>query len=143
MKAIFPKRNFTKLSIWWKSKFNPFKFEPITKTERESIIIFNTLVKHSASELLMHPDRDKYYIKSEVTGIFITLTSVGTRNTTEISIINHIYGYNVKLGQRASEMMIKTFLTEVNRRRLQMEDDYNHNIQHSLHYIAKTIKERL
>lgn len=122
---------------------NPAGYEPISKTERESMIIFNSLIKHPTSELLIHPSHDKYYIKSPSTGIFITLTSLGTMNSTEVSIINHVYGYNVRLGQRASNIMIKSFLMEVDKRRLQMEDDYKNNIQHSLHHIAKTIKERL
>lgn len=143
MKAILSKRKLTKMLIWWRSKMNPSDYEPISKTERESMIIFSSLIKHPTSELLIHPNHDKYYIKSTSTGIFITLTSLGTMNSTEISIINHVYGYNVRLGQRASNVMIKAFLTEVNKRRLQMEDDYNSNIQHSLHHIAKTIKERL
>jgi hypothetical protein len=143
MKTLFSKRNLIKLSIWWKSKMYPSDFEPITKTERESMLVFNALVKHPTSELLIHPSHEKYYIKSAKTGIFITLTPSRSMGTTEISIINHIYGYNVRLGERASNVLTKTFLMEVDKRRLQMETDYNNNIQHSLHHISKTIKKRL
>lgn len=139
MKKLFSNRKLVKISIWFKQKFNPNDFDKITKTERDAIVIFNHLVKHHNSELLIHPSREKYYIKSQKTGIFITISTYHP----EISIINHVYGYNVKIGNRVVKNMVNTFITEFENRRLKMENEYKDNIQHSLNHIAKTIKERL
>lgn len=143
MKNSF-RRSLKKSVIWFKKKTSPLMYEPVTKTERDAIYICNTLIKDPKSDLLMHPSHDKYYInkyyiKSPQTGIFVTIST----HNPEISIINHVYDYNVRLGHRALNNMIKTFLTEVENRRLKMENEYKENIQHSLHHIAKTLKERL
>ena len=139
MKNPFRKRTLTKIAFWFKRKFSPHEFEKVTRTERDSIYIFNTLVKHEDSDLLIHPSGHKYYIKSPKTGIFITVST----STPEISIINHVYGYNVRISPRVLKNMEKIFYTEVNKRRLDMEEEYKNNIQHSLTHIAQTNKERL
>ena len=139
MKKRFYHRLWLKIGIKFKRMFDPHSIESITKTERDAIYIFNTLTHDPGSELFMHPSYDKYYIKSAKTGIFVTITT----HHPEISIINHVYGYNVKLSNRAMNGMIKTFLKEVEKRRLKMESEYTDNIQHSINNIAKTIKERL
>lgn len=139
MEMLLRKKTLTVFIIWLKKFFSPNDFEEITKTERDAISIFNILVKNSKSELLIYPADDKYYIKSADAGIFIMLST----NQSEISIINHVYGYNVRLGHRALSSMTKTFLNEVEKRRTQMEQEYTSNIQHSLNHITKTIKERL
>jgi hypothetical protein len=87
----------------------------------------------------MHPSGDKFYLKSPKMGIFLTISG----NLSEISIINHVYGYNVKVGSRALKSITKSFMEEVEKRRLQMESEYTENIQHSLSNLAKTIKERI
>jgi hypothetical protein len=139
MKKLFRKRRFAKISIWFKKKFNPNDFDKITKTERDAVIIFNALVKHHDSDLLIHPSHERYYIKSQQTGIFITISTYQP----EISIVNHVYGYNVKISNRVLKSVVNTFITEVENRRIQMENEYKNNIQHSLNHIARTIKERL
>lgn len=136
------KRYWTRLrnriTIWGKKKLSPHD-SVISKTERDVMIIFNTLVHHNESELLMHPSGDKFYLKSPKMGIFITISG----NLSEISIINHVYGYNVKVGSRVLKNVTKSFTEEVEKRRLEMEREYNQNIQHSLSNLAKTIKERI
>lgn len=139
MKKLFRNKRLVKIAIWFNQKFNPQAFERITKTERDALLIFNALIKHYDSDLLIHPSHDKYYVKSQKTGIFITISTYQP----EISIINHVYGYNVKISNRVLNNMVKTFISEVENRRLQMENEYKNNIQHSLNHIAITIKERL
>jgi hypothetical protein len=39
--------------------------------------------------------------------------------------------------------MERLFYTEVDKRRIDMEAEYNNNIEHSLNHIAQTIKDRL
>lgn len=139
MKNMFNKRTLTKIRMWFGKKLNPYRFQQITGTERDVIMIFNALVHHPDSDLLIRPGNDKYYIKSVNSGIFITLSTY----LSEISIINHVYGYNVKLGSRAMKNMESTFINEVEKRRTLLEIEYNNNIKHSLKHIAKTIKNRL
>lgn len=144
MKRLFRKRTLIKLSLWFKRRFSPHDFQKITKTERDALSIFNLLVHDSESELLIKPSNDKFYVKSTKTGIFITLLIPGlSNNSAEISIINHIYSYNVKINSRVAKNMEATFIKEVEKRRLIMENEYKNNIQYSLHHIANTIKERL
>ena len=138
MKNLSFKRIYRRTLIWVNRKLQSEKNREISKTEREAISIFNTLVKHPDSELLIHP-AEKYYIKSNRAGIFVTLS----KRDHEISIINHVYGYNVGLSERVLFGMIKTFTDEVEKRRINMENEYKSNIQHSLSIIAKNIKERL
>jgi hypothetical protein len=138
MKKLSLNRILRRTNIWINRKIKPKENRMTTKTEREAISIFNNLVKHPESELLIHP-AEKYYIKSHKVGIFITLS----RRDQEISIINHVYGYNVGLSERVLNIMLKTFTDEVENRRIKMEEEYTNNIQHSLSIIAKTIKERL
>jgi hypothetical protein len=137
MKTLFSKRILTKISIWFKRKFN--HIEQLSNTERAAVYIFTTLSKDHNSELYANPYNEKYYIKSLTTGIFVTIT----KHHPEISIINHVYGYTIKLSNRTIDSMVKTFLIEVDKRRLQMENEYKSNIEHSISNIAKTIKEKL
>jgi hypothetical protein len=139
MKLPSPKRAATKFKIWFSKKYLPYDYGDISKTERDVIRIFNTLVSHPSSELLTDPLSDKYYIKSVKTGIFVTISI----RANEISIINHVYGYNVKISNRTMRGMQNTALMEIERRRSKLEKEYQSNIQHSLNHIAKTVKERL
>jgi len=139
MKRLSYSRLITKLGISFSKIVNPRDFETLTKTERECVLIFNTLVKHHNSKLYIGSLYDKYYIKSKDTGIFITLS----KKNSEISIINHVYGYNVKLSPRSLKGMVNLFSNEIDKRINQMEEDYTNNIQHSLHHITKTIKKRI
>jgi hypothetical protein len=139
MKTNFLHKIKLKFAIKLKRLLNPNLADRTTKTERDVICIFNALVSNESSELLMHPNNEKFYMKSAKTGIFITLST----HYNEISIINHVYGYNVRLSNRVLHEMIKTFLLEVEKRRIAMTLEYNNNIEHSLNNIAKTIKERL
>jgi hypothetical protein len=140
MKPKFLRRANTKLGLWFKKKFSPKDCSEISKTERDAMIIFNTLVNDPGSELFIHPANTKFYIKSAKTGIFLTMSSSVAN---EISIINHVYGYNVKTSDRVIKNLTKIFLAEVEKRRMDMENEYLGNIEHSIHTIAKTIKERL
>ena len=53
--------------------------------------------------------------------------------------LNHVYGYDIPLSQRAERKLIDLFLDETEKRRSAMEAEYRGNVQHSL----KTIIQRL
>jgi hypothetical protein len=57
----------------------------------------------------------------------------------QVSIVNHVFGYNVPLSQKAEGKMKDMFLDEVEKRREAMEQEFTANVRHSL----KTIINRL
>lgn len=127
-----------KINIWVNRKIFPKESRTTSRTEREVLSIFTNLLKQPDSELLMYMD-GKYYIKSAKTDMLVTLN----KYQNEISITNHVYGYNVNLNDRILNSMIKKFINEVEYRRIKMEEDRVNNIQCSLSIIAKTIKKQL
>lgn len=126
-----------KLSLYIKKSVYPEDYK-ISSAVRDAIIIFNNLVTNSESELLMHPTREKFYVKSIKYDLFVTVDA----NDSELSIINHLYGYNVKISNRILKNVTKVFLAEVEKRRLAMETEYKNNIKHSLNTLARDIKKR-
>lgn len=108
--------------------FNKSNTLPLSKEERCALIIVGKLLLNKGSELLMYPSLNRFYIKSDDNGIFVVVTS----DPNEITIINHVYCYNVKLGERLYNKIYDMFMEEVKRRRLAMEKEYTDNIQHSL-----------
>lgn len=110
---------------------------PLSKEERCSIIIVGKLLLNKGNELLLHPSLNRFYIKSDESGIFIVVSS----SPNEITIINHVYCYNVKLGERAYNRIHDMFMDEVNRRRLAMEKEYTDNIQFSLMNVASKLSK--
>lgn len=114
------------------NKSNTF---PLTKEERCSLIIVGKLLLNKGNELLMYPSLNRFYIKSDDNEIFVVVTS----NPNEITIINHVYCYNVKLGERSYNRIYDMFMEEVKRRRLAMEKEYTDNIQFSLMNVANKL----
>jgi hypothetical protein len=125
-----------KIIIWIGKKINPNNFKQISKIERDVLLIFNHLVKDPNSDLNIHPSYNKYYVKSSIKGIFISISVIQS----EISIINHVYGYNVKVSHRVLRNIEDTFKKEIEYRINKMEHEYTNNIQHSLNHIVQTIK---
>lgn len=109
--------------------------ETLTKGERYSIITAIKLLKDKRTELLIHPTKNKYYIKSSDNSIFVVIST----NPNEITIINHVYCYNVKLCSRAMNIIYDRFISEVDKRRTAMEEEYTHNIQNSLITVARQL----
>lgn len=109
---------------------------PIGKEERYAIIIVSKLLSDNDNELLLHPSLHKFYIKSDLNKIFLVCSS----SPNEVTLINHVYCYNVKLGERAYNKIYDRFVSEVEKRRQSMEDEYTENIQFSLMGVANNIK---
>ena len=115
------KRITQKIGIKFYRIMNPLNCSKIEESERETASIFRKLLKDPESELLTSPLSGKYY---------------------QISIVNHVYGYNVPLSQKSERMLTETFIEEVEKRRNQMEDEYKNNVQHSLKSIIKKLNEK-
>ena len=80
---------------------------------------------------------DRYYIKCEPLGMFVVINM----GTSEVSIINHVYSYHVKMSKRAMSTVTDNFIAETEKRRLAMEKEYTSNIQFSLRTVSNNIME--
>ena len=130
------KRIAQKFGIRFSRMMNPLDNEKMTQSEREASAIFKKLLKEPESELLTSPLSGKYYLRAEDKSMLLVL------GHGQISIVNHVYGYNVPLSQKCERSLVDTFLAEVEFRRNQMEDEYKNNVQHSLKAIIKNLNEK-
>lgn len=125
------RRFFQRLGIRMTRAMNPIDATRYSESEHEAIIIFRRLLKTPDSDILTSPLTSKYYIR--------TAELLVVLGTGRISIVNHVYGYDIPLSQRAERKLIDLFLDETEKRRSAMEAEYRGNVQHSL----KTIIQRL
>jgi hypothetical protein len=130
------KRIAQKFGIKFSRLMNPMDNGRMTQSEREASAIFRKLLKEPESELLTSPLSGKYYLRAEDKSMLLVL------GNGQISIVNHVYGYNVPLSQKCERMLTDTFLGEVESRRNLMEDEYKNNVQHSLKAIIKNLNEK-
>ena len=130
------KRITQKFGIKFTRMTNPRESGKISQSEREASSIFRKLLKEPESELLTSPLSGKYYLRAEDKSILLVL------GNGQISIVNHVYGYNVPLSQKCEKLLTINFLEEVEDRRTKMETEYNSNIQHSLKTIIKNLNEK-
>jgi hypothetical protein len=93
------------------------------------------LLKDPDTEVLSSPLSQKFYLKSDKRSMLLVLDSYG------ISIVNHVYGYNVQLSRKMHKIIEDSFLAEIDSRRAKMEEEYKSNVKHSLQYIAKSLKD--
>ena len=109
----------------------------IEREERYLMIIVRKLLNSQESELLMVPDMSKFDIKSENNGIFV----VADFNTNVASVINHKFGYDIKMkNARVLKYVVGNFTKVVEQRRQEMENEYRGNIQHTLSSVLNNIK---
>ena len=125
------RRFFQRLGIRLTRAMNPIDTTRYSESEHEAIVIFRRLLKDADSDILTSPLSSKYYIRTE--DLLVVL------GHGRISIVNHVYGYDIPLSQRAEKKLVDLFLEETEKRRSQMEEEYRGNVQHSL----KTIIHRL
>ena len=109
--------------------------EEVYHAEREASAICRHLLKDPDTEVLSSPLSQKFYLKSDKRSMLLVLDSYG------ISIVNHVYGYNVQLSRKMHKIIEDSFLAEIDSRRIKMEEEYKSNVQHSLQYIAKSLKD--
>jgi hypothetical protein len=130
------KRFTQKFGIKFSRVMNPLDSGKLSQSEREAASIFRKLLKEQESELLTSPLSGKYYLRAEDKSILLVL------GNGQVSIVNHVYGYNVPLSQKCEKSLTISFLEEVEDRRSKMESEYNSNIQHSLKTIIKNLNEK-
>jgi hypothetical protein len=103
--------------------------------EKDASLIFYKLIKNKESELLISPLSNKCFIKNDDGNILIILEAY------ELTIINHVFGYNIKLSNITYHKLYKAFNVEVENRRIKMEDSFRKNVKHSLQTLISKIHE--
>jgi len=101
--------------------------------ERETTSICKRLISLPDSILLISPISGKRYIKSEDNQLFVIIENF------EVTIVNHSYSYDIKMGTKAFSHITNIFDNEVEKRRLEMENEIRSNVKHSLSNIFKGI----
>lgn len=111
--------------IFLKNKFDPVP--PVSEEEIYALEICKKLILLPSSQLTNSPISYKRYIKNDEKKMFVVLKD------RTINIINHIYSYNVFIENVTSYGEIcEIFDTEMERKRISLEEEIKSNIQHSL-----------
>lgn len=113
------------------------KFDPTPPPKEEEIYcidICKNLIPYPASKLQYAPLSNKRYIKNDDKDMFIVI------NDRIIHLINHVYSYNVYIeNDKLYNEILSLFDSELERRRLLLEDEIKSNIKHSLKSILDKV----
>ena len=127
---------FRKFKINFLKWINPSAYS-ISANERYSLAIVRKLLKDDSCELYLHPNMEKRYIKSDMLNVYVTICE----NPNEVNFINHQYAYNIKLGERTYQNIKNEFDKTTEKRREDMEADFNKNIKHSLKIMSEALEK--
>jgi hypothetical protein len=105
------------------------------EAERDAAFIFRKMIKCQESELLMSPISQKQYVRNDEKRILLILDNY------ELTVINHVFSYNIRISQRTSKSLNEAFNIEIEKRRLEMEVSFKENVKHSLKTILVKIDE--
>jgi len=109
--------------------------ERLNSNQLEASNIFRKLITNNKTELLISPISGKCYLRNTEKRILVVLSNMN------ISIINHIFGYDVSIPSYLYDILKKIFDKEVEERRSKMEDEYRKNVSHSLKQVLKSLKD--
>jgi hypothetical protein len=126
-----------KLSIKLLRAFNPLDRERPEKnsSELDAALLFKKMLVKADSELLISPLSGRYFLKNDRKQILIILTEY------ELVVINHVFGYNIKISQKLQRSLYQAFVNEVEQRRTAMENAFRQNVKHSLQSIISHIND--
>jgi hypothetical protein len=102
------------------------KKKDYTINEVKSSAIFRKLITHPNSTFLIAPLSHKRYIRNELLGIFIVLS------TSRLNITNHVYNYDIDINENLELRLQSMFDEKVELNRLELEKEMQRQIQHSL-----------
>ena len=115
------------------------RFDPTQKPKEEELIcidICKKLVPSENSKLTIAPVSNKRYIKNDEKDMFIVIYD------RTISLINHVYSYNVFIeSDKLYDEVVKIFDNELDKRRVELEDEIKSNIKHSLKSILDKVSQ--
>jgi hypothetical protein len=121
-----------RLYLYLKNKFDPTP-EP-KEEEIYAVQICQKLIMNPNSKLTNAPISFKRFIKNDDNNMFIVI------NNRTISLINHVYSYNVFIESfEPYSDICQLFDNEMEKRRQELEDEIKNNIQHSLKEILRKI----
>ena len=106
-------------------------------SEREAASVFKKMIKVSNSELLISPVLGKHYVKNDENHILIIM------DQNELTVINHVFGYNISLSPKTYKTLYNAFIEEVELRRNEMEASFRNNVKHSLKTLITKIDEQV
>ena len=131
------KRISQRLSIKLIRALNPNDKVPvdITSSEKDAAVLFKKMLMRTDSELLISPISGKYFLKNDSKQILIILTDY------EMMVINHVFGYTIKISNKTHRSLYQAFINEVEHRRADMEMAFRRNVKHSLQSIISHIND--
>lgn len=129
------RRFFQKIGIFIIRTFFQYNRKKLTSTQLEASIIFRKLILNSDTDMLISPISGRYYLKNANKDILIVMSA------SNISIINHIFGYDVSIPSHLHDKLKEIFEEEVENRRCNMEEEYRKNVRHSLKQVLKGLKD--
>jgi len=115
------------------------RFDPTPQTKEEELFcieICKNLISNQNSKLTIAPVSNKRYIKNDEKDMFIVI------NDRTISLINHVYSYNVYIeNNKLYYDITQLFDNELEKRRVELEDEIKSNIKHSLKSILDKVSQ--
>jgi hypothetical protein len=102
----------------------------------ECIKIIRDLVSKEDTTLLISPISEKKYMRNEKLGISVIMSKY------HVQVINHVYSYDITLGDKAWTKALSLFETETERRRMEFEKEIVSNVKHSFKTILSQLHEQ-
>lgn len=114
-----------------------FSVDDVQQTQNEKLAfsICRKLMTDEESVLMIAPLSNKKYIKNENENIFVVINP----SIKEIMIINHVYSYTIFCEDRKFEKLIRFFDNQLEKRKIDLENEIMSNIKHSLENIYHRI----
>lgn len=125
-----------RIYISLKEKFDPSI--PITKQDEICAKICLKLLDHPETELTINSFGDKRFIKNTDHNIIVSM-SYGN-----IKLINHIYGYNISIGNdNLYDKILKRFDEVLNNKLKNLDHEIESNVENSLSLILEKISPKI
>lgn len=110
----------------------------ISAEERCLMIIVRKLLNLEDSELYMNiPEVDEIYIKSGDGKVFVCVDY----HANFASVINHQFGYDLRISNRVLTYILNIFYAEAKKRRNSMKAEYRNNIRYSLSNVITNLSK--
>lgn len=130
-------RKMRKLRIRIAKFFDPDLKTPISQSERSVIQTALTLMQCEETLLMIHPNREKFYIKSADD----QLTLIGSVYPARVLVANHKFRTDVPFSKRAMNLLHGKFIEYTEDRRDALEAMVNENTELSLRKAYEIAKE--
>jgi len=108
----------------------------VGENDLECIKIVKELVSKEDTTLLISPISEKKYMRNEKLGISVIMSKY------RVQVINHVYSYDVTLGDKAWQKVLSLFDNETESRRMRFEREIVSNVRHSFKTILTQINEQ-